>query len=121
LKKVAVFGAIFVFLLLIPIVIVAYFPGGCSLGPYEPAIAIKIHNQTDEELKIFIDGEVFLGRVFPGGDVVWEIERIHPHYKITAKDKDGNTIYIATLTGEDVVDKETYDVYFPPSRNNEEK
>ena len=88
--------------------------------PYEPAINIRIHNQTDEALQIFIDGEVYIGRASPGGEVVWEIERNQPNYKITAKDMDGNTVYVVTWTRNDLKGKYTYDVYFPPKETETE-
>ena len=71
----------------------------------ESLIDITIHNQTDETLKIFINSEVFLANALPGGEVVWEIERIQPRYNVTAKDMDGNTLYTADFTRDDLKGK----------------
>jgi len=70
---------------------------------------------TDEPLNIFIDGENFLTTVKSSSTVVWHRDRIGGVYEITAKDLDGNTVYIVTWTRDDMKDKETYDVYLPPS------
>ncbi len=86
----------------------------------EPLIDIRIHNQTDETLQIFIDSEVFIGNALPGGEVVWEIERIQPTYNITAKDMDGNALFTANFTRDDLKGKKTYDVYFPPLEDEAE-
>ncbi len=80
----------------------------------EPTIDIRIHNLTDKKLEIFIDGEVSLGTAIPGGIVVWEIETIYPYYEITAKDMDGNEVYVVGWGRGDLSGKETYDVYLPP-------
>ena len=71
----------------------------------ESLIDITIHNQTDETLQIFIYSEVFLANALPGGEVVWEIERIQPRYNVTAKDMDGNTLYTADFTRDDLKGK----------------
>ena len=55
--------------------IVACRPGGCAFVQYEPSIDIMIHNETDETLKIFIDGEIYIGTAMPGGEVVWDVGR----------------------------------------------
>ncbi len=86
----------------------------------EPGIDIRIHNQTDETLQIFIDGEVFIGDAIPGGEVVWGVARIFPHYTITAKDIDGEIVYTADFTRDDLKGKKTYDVYFPPLEDEAE-
>ena len=82
----------------------------------EPSIDIIIHNQTDETLQIYssIGGDVFIGDALPQGEVVWTVERILPHYTITAKDMDGDVVYTIDFTRDDLKGKETYDVYFPP-------
>jgi len=80
----------------------------------EPTINIRIHNLTDEKLEIFIDGEVYLDQAMPGEYVVWEIGIIYPYYEITAKDMDGNEVYVVGWGRGDLRGKETYDVYLPP-------
>ena len=79
----------------------------------EPIIDISIHNQTDETLKIFT-GDTLIGNALPGGEIVWEIARIFLHYNVTAKDMDGNVLFTANFTRDDLKGKKTYDVYFPP-------
>ena len=99
-------GFLLIFLLALSFAIVA-----C-----EPLITIRIHNQTDEILEIFIDGEVSIGMALPGDEVVWNTSGIFPDYTITAKDLDGNTAYILTWTRADMKGKDKYDVYLPPLR-----
>ena len=114
-------GVFLIFLTIISFYTVACLPEGCTPFPTEPVVDIKIHNQTNETLHIFIDGEVFIGKAFPGRTVVWETGSFYPEYKITAKDTDGNTLYIVTWTRDDVIDKETYDVYLPPPEKGTEQ
>jgi len=89
---------------------------GSILMACEPLIDISIHNETDETLQIYIGvgGDVFIGDALPQGEVVWSVVRILPHYTITAKDMDGNVLYTANFTRDDLRGKKTYDVYFPP-------
>jgi hypothetical protein len=87
-----------------------------GLTACEPSIDITIRNQTNETLQIYIGvgGDVFIGEALPGGEVVWSIERIQPHYTITVRDMDGDVLYTANFTRDDLNGKKTYDVYFPP-------
>jgi len=99
-------GALFILL-----VILSFALGACwGL----PTLHITVHNQTDETLQIFNRGELFIGAVVPGGEVKFETGAIYPHYSITAKDVDGNTVYTANFTQDDIAKKNyKYDVYFP--------
>jgi len=82
----------------------------------EHLIDITIHNQTDETLQKYssISGDVFIGDALSQGEVVWTVERILPYYTITVKDMDGEVVYTAEFTRDDLKGKKTYDVYFPP-------
>jgi len=83
-------------------------------------IDIRIHNQTDQTLKIYT-GDAIIGNAFPGERIVWEIENFQPKYNIIAKDIDGNVLYTANYTRDDFKGKKTFDVYFPPLEDESEK
>ena len=93
---------------------IAVFASACKPFMGEPLVEIRVHNQTDEILNIFNDGEVFVGQAIPGGGVMFELESIYPEYEITAKDMNGNMVYSASFTRDDIKGEKTYDVYFPP-------
>ena len=78
-----------------------------------PIITIIVHNQTDETLQIFLDGEVFVGEAVPGGEMQFKTVGVSGDYIITAKDIEGNRVYDTgfTYVGRS---KRTYHVYFPP-------
>ncbi|MBI4187682.1 MAG: hypothetical protein HY529_00575 [Chloroflexi bacterium] len=81
----------------------------------EPMLIVRVHNQADETLQIFLDDEVFIAEIIPGVEVTFKTDGIHSQYTVTAKDKDGNTVYVATWTKDDFINKGyKYDVYFPP-------
>lgn len=81
-----------------------------ALVACEPLVTIRVQNQTTEILKIFNDGEVFVGNASPGEEVKFQIESIYPKYKIIAKDIDGNIVYSTSFTREDVSGNRTYTV-----------
>ncbi len=87
-------------------------------GEYVPGIDIKVHNQTDETLQIFIwEGEEYLkGTVNPGKVLVFGRIRDLPWSQLIAKDMDGNEIYSVIWHPSDYDDNKTYyDVYLPPN------
>lgn len=101
-------GVLLIFLLALSFALVA-----CPF-PFEPAITIRVHNQTDKTLQIFYWDETFIDNAVPGGEVKFEVDAILSKYKIIAKDMDGNVVYSVNFTGDDIKGKKTYDVYFPP-------
>ena len=86
----------------------------------EPTLYITVHNQTDETIQIFFDGETFIDKAIPGGEVKFKTAGIFSHYNVTAKDLDGNVVYSANFTRDDVKGKKTHDVYFPPKETKTE-
>lgn len=92
----------------------------------EPSLEITVHNQTDETLMIFNsdtlvgnavpEENIFIGNAIPGEKVKFYTGRIYPgvHDIIIAKDLEGNVVYSANLTGEDLERKRTYRVVIPP-------
>jgi hypothetical protein len=66
-------------------------------GACEPLVEIKIHNETNQTLRIFT-GETFIESAAPGKKVNWEIETIYDEYEISAKDMAENTVYAKTFT-----------------------
>ena len=72
-----------------------------ALGACEPLVTIRIHNQTNETLKIFT-GDTFIDSAAPGKEVNWEIETIYNAYQISAKNIDGSTIYSKLFTREEL-------------------
>ena len=113
--SIAIAGFLIIFLVILSLTL-----GACFL-PLEPMLHITVHNQTDEPLQIFFDGETFIGNVVPGGEVKFETAGIYPKYKIIAKDMDGNVVYTTTFTEDDIIIKNyKYDVYFPPKETETE-
>jgi len=91
-----------------------------ALMACEPTLYITVHNQTDETLQIFLDGETFIDKAIPGGEVKFKTAGIFSHYNVTAKGIDGNLLYTANFTRDDLKGKKTYDVYFPPMETDTE-
>ncbi|MFC1920430.1 hypothetical protein ACFLYQ_01745 [Chloroflexota bacterium] len=120
-------GVATVFLLLLSLFLSACILVGCDFNTYEPERGIRIQNNTNEVLEIFLDGEfnvddeVYLGRVSPQDEVFWVTEALFLYDKVTAKDMDGNIVYVVTWTRDDTAGKETYDVYLPSEENEPEK
>ncbi|MFC1991895.1 hypothetical protein ACFLVC_04160 [Chloroflexota bacterium] len=81
----------------------------------KPGLTVRVHNQANETLQIFWEGEVFVAEIVPGVEVEFLADGRYSQYKVTAKDTDGNTVYVATWTRDDIKNKNyKYDVYFPP-------
>ena len=92
-----------------------------ALMACEPMLYITVHNQTDNTLQIFHGGEVFVGEAVPKGEITYQTDGIYSHYTVTAKDLDGNVVYSANFTRDDIVNKNyKYDVYFPPKETETE-
>lgn len=113
-RSTAKIGGLLIFLLTISFAPVAC-TGSCTILPIHPLIEISVHNQTDETLQIFFDGETFIGEALPGEEIKFETGAIFPDYEIVARDMDGNTVYVVAWTRDDLKGKETYDVYLPPT------
>ena len=86
-----------------------------AFGACEPALIIYVQNQTDETLQIFHGDEVFVGEAVPGGEVTYKTDGIYPDYIVTVKDTDGNTVYIANFTQDDLKGKRMYRIVIPPT------
>ena len=98
-RNVARFGFIFIFLVTLLFTLEA-----CFLPGVTPSFTIRVHNQTDETLKIFF-GDAPIGEAVPGGVMEFKEPAIFSKYVVVAKDMDGNTIHTANFTDHDIVVK----------------
>jgi hypothetical protein len=78
----------------------------------EPIAPIKVQNNTDQNLTIFING-INIGDVAPGGEIRNRKELIVDRYKIEAKNSQGQTLYKQERTYEDMK-KMDWKVVIPP-------
>ena len=84
-----------------------------ALTACEPLVTIRVENDTDEMLRIFND-DVFVDDASPQGEVRYQTEVIYPRYITVAEDMEGNIVFKAEFTRDDVSGKETYKVTLPP-------
>jgi hypothetical protein len=102
------------------VVMTLLFTSSCFF-PADPALTIRVSNQTDQTLRIFAEGEVFVGEAASGGEVKYQTDAIFPHYSVVAKDMQGDTVYTANFTKEDIGGKRTYRVVIPATGNGIEE
>jgi|WetSurMetagenome_2_1015567.scaffolds.fasta_scaffold60507_2 hypothetical protein len=107
-------------LAIVAIITTVFFTSSCFF-PAEPLLTIRISNQTDQTLRIFSEGEVFVGDISPGGELKYKTDAIYLHYSVVAKDIQGNIVYSANFTKEDIGGKKTYHIVVPRISNSSEK
>lgn len=93
--------------------------GACFL-PSEPMLTIQVHNQMDKTLRIFLDGETFVGDAIPDGQLKFKTIGILSSYRVVAKDLNGNVVFSARFTQEDLKRKRTYKIVIPPDGKDAE-
>ncbi len=91
-----------------------------TLVACEPSLEIQVLNQTDKALKIF-DDEVLKGTAVAGGELRYKTWAIFSDYFVTAKDINGNVVYSANFTRDDISSKKTYRVVIPSTAKGVEQ
>ena len=86
-----------------------------AFGACEPSLTIIVSNQTNEPLRIYHGGEVFVGEAIPGGEVTYKTWGNLSQYNVQAKDNDRNTVYSVNFTSDDVKGKRMHRIVVPPT------